>query len=102
MLQNPPPLPPASRSLTGAMLPHQCRAARPGTDKHREGITDRTGAGERSTSSTTTLVADEAMRPIKKSQPQLIGRNAPSRVECPRPATILPISLNPPNGVDPV
>ena len=98
MLQNPHHYPRASCTLTGVMLPHQCREARRGTDKRREGaadgacytgagrtgadkrqkgIADRTGAGERSTSSTTTLVADEAMRPIKKSQPQLIGLNLP-------------------------
>ena len=52
-------------------------AGRAGADKRQKGVADRTGAGERSTSSTTTLVADEAMRPIEKSQPQLIGLNLP-------------------------
>ena len=89
MVQNPPPLPLASCTLTGVTLPHQCRAARRGADKRLSGVADRTGAGIRSTSSATALVADEAMRPIEKSQSQPIGRNAPSRVECSRSDAIL-------------
>ena len=64
-------------------------AGRTGADKRQKGIADITGAGERSTRSATALVADEAMRPIEKNQSQLIGRNAPSRVECPRSDAIL-------------
>ena len=69
MVQNPPPLPLASRSLTGVILPHQCMAARrapinagrapptrpcctgagrAGADKRRSGVADRNGAGTRS------------------------------------------------------
>ena len=71
------------------MLPHQCRAARRGADKRLSGVADRTGAGERSSSSATALVADEAMRPIEKSQSRLIGRNAPPRVKSSRSDAIL-------------
>ena len=104
MLQNPPPLPPASCTLTGAMLPHQCRAARPGADKllscvangacrtgtgragadkRRKGVADRTGAGARKAGSATTLVADEAKHPIRLNPPdqvesRLTGRMPPT------------------------
>ena len=40
MLQNPHHYPRASCTLTGVMLPHQCREARRGTDKRREGVAD--------------------------------------------------------------
>ena len=42
------------------------------------------GGGRAWPSIETTLVVDEVVHPIGKSQPQLIGGNAPSRVECSR------------------
>ena len=84
-----------SCSLAGITLPHQCRATRRGTDKRRSGVADRNGAGTRSVSSAPTLVADEAKHPIGKSQPQLIGCNAPSRVECSQSGAILPMVFIP-------
>lgn len=42
------------------------------------------GGGKAWPSIETTLVVDEVVHPIGKSQPQLIGGNAPSRVECSR------------------
>ena len=94
----------ASRSLTGVTLSHWCGAARRGADKRRKGVADRTGAGERATSSATGLVSDEAKHPIgdhsiRSDRVQCSrsggifphGSNAPKRVESSRLGVILPM-----------
>jgi len=86
------------------MHPHWCRAARRDADKRRRGVADRTGAGERATNSTTTLVAAEAKHPIddhstRSDRAQCSrsggifphGSNAPKRVERSRSGVILPM-----------
>ena len=86
----------ASRSLTGAGLPGGAPinagrasptgpcctgAGRADADKRRRGIADRTGAGERATSSTTRLVPIRQNTPSVIIQRVLIGRNALDQVE---------------------
>lgn len=50
------------------MLPHRCRTARRGADKHWKDVADRNGAGARAASSQATLVADE----VQSSRSDLI------------------------------
>ena len=93
-----------SCSLTVVTLSHWCGAARRDTDKRRKGVTDRTVAGERATSSATGLVSDEAKHPIgdhptRSDRAQCSrsggifphGSNAPKRVESSRLGVILPM-----------
>jgi len=101
-------------SLTGAGLPGQARldagrasptgpccasAGRPGADKRPKGVADRTGAGERATNSTTTLVVDEAKHPIGDHQPVLIWRNALDQVESSLTGRMPPNGSNTPDQV---
>ena len=80
------------------------RAGRTGADKRPKGVADRTGAGERATNSTTTLVVDEAKHPIgdHSTRSDLAqcsrsggifshGSNAPKRVEHSRSGVFLPM-----------
>ena len=92
-----------SCSLTVVTLSHWCGAARRDADKRQKGVTDRTVAGERATSSATGLVSDEAKHPIgdhptRSDRAQCSrsggifphGSNAPKRVERSRSGVILP------------
>lgn len=74
-------------------------AGRPGADKRPKGVSDRTGAGERATNSTTTLVVDEAKHPIGDHQPVLIWRNALDQVESSLTGRMPPNGLNTPDRV---
>ena len=75
------------------------RAGRTGADKRPKGVADRTGAGERATNSTTTLVVDEAKHPIGDHQPVLIWRNALDQVESSLTGRMPPNGLNTPDRV---
>ena len=70
MLQNPPPLPPVSCSLTGAGLPD-------GAPINAGRASPAMTRGRRAASSQARLVADEALHSIGKIQPQPIRRNPP-------------------------
>ena len=105
---------PATRARVGQALinarkasptgPCCASAGRPGADRRRSGVADRTGAGERATNSTTTLVVDEAKHPIgdHSTRSDLAqcsrsggifshGSNAPKRVEHSRSGAFLPM-----------
>ena len=69
-------------------------AGRTGADKRQKGIADRTGAGERSTSSATTLVADEAKHPIGDHSTRS------DRAQCFLAGRMPPTSYSPPDQVE--